>query len=239
MKRIIFALLVTVYASAYLQEAFAGSGVIARQNARRGAGHANLAGDAPDVGKALGKLGKSVGKALTSKEPDVPTDPMCDNSDCNASKVRKEDGLPTAQTIDCANAKCNKNFRKKFRSTFCGAYFSDETVVKIYDSETMTSELALEIADRIIKDGRSSDFLKNDGKVVDPNQRVRRIALKLRVYADDDGKVGGLSCLKWLKAEKIYPFYEMEQIKGLSDKAAMDRLVGALGVCDDIKANYG
>lgn len=235
MKRIVFALLVTFYASALLQEALAGSAVIARQNARRGAGHANLAGDGPDIGKALGKLGKSVGKALASKEPAAPTNPMCDNSDCNASKVRKENGLPTAQTIDCANAKCNKNFRKKFRSTFCGGYFSDETLVKIYDSEILSDDLLGEIAGRIIESGKSVDLLRNeDGAIPKGTALVRHMKRLLIEYP-----AGGMGCMTWLHDAQVYPFYDMEQIKGLSDKAAMDRLVGALGVCDDIKANYG
>ena len=240
MKKFTLALIVTMCVGAFLQETFAGSAVIARQNARRGAGHANLAGD-PDIGKALGKLGKGIGKALASKEPSTPSDPMCGNSDCNASKVKKgSNGLPTTQTIDCASAKCNKNFRKKFKTMFCEPYLSDPTVVKIYDSETMTNELALEIANRIIEDDRSTDFLKDDdGKIVEPNQRIRRIAQQLKDYVDDDGKIGGVSCLKWLNAEKIYPFYDMEQIKGLNSKKDMDTLVSTLGVCDDIKANYG
>ncbi|MBY0462334.1 MAG: hypothetical protein K2Q34_04045 [Alphaproteobacteria bacterium] len=236
MKKFTLALIITMCVGAFLQETFAGSGTIARQNARRGAGHANLAGD-PDIGKALGGLGKSLGKAFASKEPSTPSDPMCDNSDCNASKVKKgTNGLPTTQTIGCAKAKCNKNFRKRFKTTFCEPYSSDPTVVKIYDSETMTSELALEIAERITKDGRSVDFLKDDnGEVVtDPNQRVRRVAQELRDYAEG-GKVGGISCLRWFKDQTIYPFYDMEQIKA----GDINALVKTLGICDDIAENRG
>lgn len=237
MKKFTLALIVTICVGVFTQEAcVAASGTIARQNARRGGGHANLAGD-PDIGKALGKLGKGIGKALASKEPSKPSDPMCGNTDCNASKVKKgTNGLPTTQTIDCAEAKCNKNFRKRFKTTFCEPYNSDPTVVKIYESENMTSELALEIANRIIEDGRSTDFLKDDnGNVVkDPNQRVRRVGQELMDYAEG-GKVGGISCLKWFKDQTIYPFYDMEQIKA----GDINALVKTLDVCDDITKNLG
>ncbi|MBY0281928.1 MAG: hypothetical protein K2W94_07190 [Alphaproteobacteria bacterium] len=113
---------------------------------------------------------------------------------------------------------------------------SDPTVVKVYESDSMTSELALEIAERIIEDGKSVDFLKDDsGKVVtDPNQRVRRVASELRDYAEA-GKVGGISCLKWFKDQTIYPFYDMEQIKA----GDIPALVKTLTICDDIAANLG
>lgn len=236
MRIIIFALLAALYIDS-MQETFAGSGVIARQNARRGSSgsHSNIAGGT-DIGDLIGGGAKSLGKMLSSgkKTPSKPSDPMCGNMDCNASKVKKgPNGLPTEIVNDCAAAKCNKNFRKGYKAMFCTPYFSDATVVKIYDSEDLRKDpqLLLEIANRITEAEKSASLL--DGATTE-RAIIARMKELLAEY-----EVGAKGCLKWLHDEKVYPFYDMEQIKGLNSDNDMETLVTTLGICDDIKANYG
>jgi hypothetical protein len=233
MRIIIFILLAALSIDS-MQEAFAGSGVIARQNARRARG-SNLAGGT-NLGDVVGDGVKGLGKMLSSskKEPSKPSDPMCGNMDCNASKVKKgPNGLPTEIVNDCAAAKCNKNFRKKYKDMFCSPYFSDETVVKIYDSEDLRRdpELLLEIANRIRDAEKSASLL--DGATTE-----RALVARMKELLTDY-EVGGKGCLKWLHDEKVYPFYDMEQIKGLNTDGDMETLITTLSICDDIKTNYG